>query len=375
MPSAPKPRVGLDVRLAYYTAGGISRYIRHLAAELPAREPAFDYTQFYHRRDSATFSPLARRVNCWTPAHHQLERLALAAEIMPYRLDLLHSPDFIPPLAGYRRSIITVHDLTFLLYPQFLTAESRRYYNDQIRWAVKRCDAISADSHATKADLTRLLDVAPDKITVIHLGLEPVFSPDEPAGDGDAERLMRLKLAPGYLLFVGTFEPRKNVSGLLRAYAALRRRWPDAPDLVLAGRQGWLFDSMVVLIQELRLASCTHFLAEVAEADLPALYRQAKAFVLPSYYEGFGFTLLEAMGCGTPAVVANRASLPEIAGDAAILVEPDDAESIADALYRTMTDNAQRAQMRQRGLERAAQFTWERTAQDTLDLYHRVLSK
>jgi glycosyltransferase involved in cell wall biosynthesis len=122
------------------------------------------------------------------------------------------------------------------------------------------------------------------------------------------------------------------------------------------------------------VANCTHFLAEVAEADLPTLYRQSKAFVLPSYYEGFGFTLLEAMGCGTPAVVANRASLPEIAGDAAILVDPDDPESIADALYRTMTDNAQRAQMRQRGLERAAQFTWEHTAQATLDLYHRVLS-
>ena len=106
----------------------------------------------------------------------------------------------------------------------------------------------------------------------------------------------------------------------------------------------------------------------------PALYRQATAFVLPSHYEGFGFTLLEAMGCGTPAVVANRASLPEIAGDAAILVEPDDAESIAEALYQTLTDSGKRAYMRQRGLERAAQFTWKQTTQATLDLYHRVLS-
>jgi glycosyltransferase involved in cell wall biosynthesis len=373
MPSAQKPRVGLDVRLSYYTAGGISRYVRHIAAELPASDPAFDYTHFYHRRDAQRFSPQARRVSCWTPAHHRLERLALAAEIMPYGLDLLHSPDFIPPLGGYRRSIITVHDLTFLLYPQFLTPESRRYYNNQIRWAVKRCDAISADSYATKADLTKLLDVPPDKITVIHLGLEPAFSTNEPSSKADTERLLRLKLAPGYILFVGTFEPRKNVPGLLRAYAALRRRWPDAPDLVLAGRQGWLFDTVVALIQELQLASCTHFLSEVSEADLPALYRQAQAFVLPSYYEGFGFTLLEAMGCGTPSVVANRASLPEIAAEAALLVEPDDAETIADALYRTLTDEALRSQMRQRGLERAAAFTWQRTVQSTLDLYRHVL--
>ena len=367
--------MGLDVRLTYYTAGGISRYIRHLAAELPAQDPAFDYTHFYSRKDSATFSPLARRVQCWTPAHHRLERLALAAEILPYELDLLHSPDFIPPLSGYRRSIITVHDLTFLLYPEFLTVESRRYYNDQIRWAVNRCDAISADSNATKADLTHLLNVPPEKITVIHLGLEAAFSPAPPSGESDVERLRRLGLTSGYVLFVGTFEPRKNVPGLLRAYAALRRRWPGAPNLVLAGRQGWLFDSVVALIRELQLGSCTHFLSEVAETDLPALYRQAKAFVLPSYYEGFGFTLLEAMGCGTPAVAANRASLPEIAGEAALLVEPDDAESIADALYRALTDEALSGTLRERGLARAAQFSWERTVQATLDLYRQVLSK
>jgi glycosyltransferase involved in cell wall biosynthesis len=176
------------------------------------------------------------------------------------------------------------------------------------------------------------------------------------------------------LLFVGTFEPRKNVPGLLRAYAALRGRWPEAPDLVLAGRQGWLFDSVVGLIRELNLGRSVRFLAEVAETDLPALYRQAGAFALLSHYEGFGFTLLEAMGCGAPAVVANRASLPEIAGEAAILVEPDDADLAASALHRAMTDAAVRAQLRQRGLDRARQFTWERTAQATLDLYNRVLS-
>jgi glycosyltransferase involved in cell wall biosynthesis len=313
-------------------------------------------------------------VNCWTPAHHRLERLAMAVEILPSGLDLLHSPDFIPPLGGYRRSIITVHDLTFLLYPEFLTAESRRYYNDQIRWAVKRCDAISADSHATKADLIRLLDVPPEKITVIHLGLEAAFSPAPLGDDSDTECLRRLGLTSGYVLFVGTFEPRKNVPGLLAAYSALRRRWPGAPDLVLAGRQGWLFDTVVALVQELQLGSCTHFLSEVAEADLPALYRQSSAFVLPSYYEGFGFTLLEAMGSGTPAVAANRASLPEIASEAALLVEPDDAESIADALFRALTDDVLRGTLRERGLARAAQFSWERTAQATLDLYRQVLS-
>jgi glycosyltransferase involved in cell wall biosynthesis len=143
---------------------------------------------------------------------------------------------------------------------------------------------------------------------------------------------------------------------------------------VLAGRQGWLFDSVVGLVQELRLGDCVHFLAEAAEADLPALYRQASVFALLSHYEGFGFTVLEAMGCGTPAVIANRASLPEIASEAALLVEPDDPEAAADALYRCLTEPTLRTDLRQRGLARAANFTWERTAEATLELYRRVLA-
>ena len=374
MISARRPRVGLDVRLTHYTAGGIARYVRHLATDLPALGAEYDYTHFYHRRQTETFSGVARRISCWTPAHHRLERLALAAEIAPYRLDLMHSPDFIPPAAGYRRSIVTVHDLTFLLYPEFLTPESRRYYNDQIHWAVTHCHAISADSQSTKEDLMRLLGVTPERITVIHLGLEPVFKPSEPGGAAQAaQTLTRLGLSAGYVLFVGTFEPRKNVAGLLQAYAALRARWKAAPDLVLAGRQGWLFDSAMALIEKLRLAGCVHIRSELPEIDLPNLYRSAGVFILPSHYEGFGFTVLEAMGCGTPVIVANRASLPEIAGDAAIRVEPDDPEAMADALYRALTDVDLRRDLIQRGLRQASGFTWERTAQATLDLYRCVL--
>lgn len=364
-------RIGLDVRLTYYTGGGIARYIRHLAADLPSLDPANAHTHFYRRGQRETFSDRARRVDCWTPAHHRLERLALSAELMPHRLDLLHSPDFIPPLAGFRRSVITVHDLTFLLYPEFLTPESRRYYNDQIAWAVRRADAISADSHATKADLVARLKVPPAKVTVIHLGLDHGFQPETP---GSAAHLTTLGLAPGYVLFVGTFEPRKNVPGLLRAYASLRSRLPDAPPLVLAGRRGWLFDQALGLMRELHLEPHVRLLEEVSDPQLRALYHGAGVFVLPSHYEGFGFTVLEAMASGTPAVVANRASLPEIAGEAALLVNPDQPEEMASAIERVLTDSALRVDLVGRGLARAACFTWEQTARSTLDLYQRVLA-
>ena len=364
-------RLGLDVRLTYYTGGGIARYIRSLAAELPALDSVNEHRHFYRRGHAETFSTVARRVDCWTPAHHRLERLALSVELAPHRLDLLHSPDFIPPLGGGRRSIITVHDLTFLLYPEFLTAESRRYYNAQIAWAVRRAHAISADSHATKADLVERLSVPPEKITVIHLGLDPGFQPDS---GGAAGTVAALGLSPGYVLFVGTFEPRKNVPGLLAAYAALRARLPDAPLLVLAGRRGWLFDQVKQRLGALKLEPYVRFLPEVTEAQLRALYQAAGVLALPSHYEGFGFPVLEAMASGCPAVIANRASLPEIAGEAGLLVDPEAPEGIADALYRVLTETALRETLVAHGLRQARRFTWSATARATLALYRQVLA-
>src|SRR5262249_49083172 len=156
-------------------------------------------------------------------------------------------------------------------------------------------------------------------------------------------------------------------------YSRLRQQWPDAPRLVLAGRRGWLFDDSLRRVAELGLTPHIDVLTELPEADLPALYRGAGLFVLLSHYEGFGFTLLEALGWGVPAVISNRASLPEIAGDAAILVNPDDLEAAADGLYRALSDSTLRADLITRGLAQAARFTWERTARATLELYGTVL--
>jgi glycosyltransferase involved in cell wall biosynthesis len=366
-------RIGLDVRLPYYTRGGISKYIWNLARALPTLAPEYAHFHFYRRGHAQTFSARARRVDCWTPAHHPLEALTLSGEIAPYRLDLLHSPDFIPPLVGGRRTVITVHDLTFLLHPEFLTATSRRYYNGQIERAVKQAHAIAADSQATKDDLGRLLNVPPDKVTVIHLGLDADYHPL--AVDEFSPTLTRLNLAPGYLLCVGTFEPRKNVPGLLRAYAQLRQRFPAAPSLVLVGNKGWLFGDAVALMLELKIESQVRVLENLPAPDLPAVYNGAGALALVSHYEGFGFPVLEAMGCGVPCVIADRASLPEIAGDAALQVNPDDTEAISAALYRALSDSALRESLRVKGLERVQHFTWEKTARETLALYARVLQE
>jgi len=363
--------IGLDARLTYYTGGGISQYIRQLASRLPGLDPENRYTVFHRRGQAETLSPDGTRADLFTPAHHPLERLTLSMELGLRGLDLLHSPDFIPPYYGGRRSLITVHDLTFIHYPEFLTPGSRRYYKSQIHSAVRRADHISADSYFTRDDLIRLLDVPSEKITVIHLACNADFRrmPEEQVGPV----LARLGLAPGYILFVGTFEPRKNIPGLLRAYTRLRKIWQGAPPLVLAGRRGWLFEPVRALIDEPGLERHVRLLEELSGADLPALYNGASAFILPSHYEGFGIPLLEAMACGIPSLVANRASLPELAGEAALLLDPDDPDQMADQLHRALTDEALQQALRSRGLERVKQFGWEETAQKTVGLYKKVM--
>jgi glycosyltransferase involved in cell wall biosynthesis len=366
-------RLGLDLRLPYYTGGGIARYLQHLARWLPALAPQHTHLHVYRRGHRDNYSAQARRLACWTPPHHRFERYALSAELLPHRLDLWHAPDFIPPAFGYRRVVSTIHDLTFVRYPQFLTPDSRRYYNDQIRWAVAHAHALAADSFATRDDLVNLLDVPPDRISVIHLGLDTeTFGvlPDHVVNS----TLGRLGLSRGYVLFVGTFEPRKNVPGLLQAYARLRAHAPDAPPLVLVGRPGWLFDEAMQTLRDLRLEAHVRQLPDLPAADLPAVYNGAGVFVLPSHYEGFGFPVLEAFACGVPTVIADRASLPELAGDAALRVTPDDAEAIASALARALSDTTLRADLRAKGFARLPHFRWENTAKATLALYEKVLS-
>ncbi len=366
-------RIGLDARLAYYQQGGITQYIYQIIDEIARLDSQNHYLILHSRRDprNLTAAPTQRRITCWTPAHHPLERLALAAELLPHRLDLLHSPDYIPPLSTGFRQVISVHDLTFLRYPQYMTAESLAYYAGHIHKAACRADHILTDSQAIRAEIIDLLSVSSDRVTAIPLGVHARFRPLQ---QGDIrETLARFDLTPGYILFVGTIEPRKNITGLLHAYARLRADLPDLPQLVLVGSKGWLYEDIFRIHDDLGLAGHTRWLHEFTAEDLPALYNGAAVFCLPSFYEGFGFPPLEAMACGVPVVVSNCSSLPEVVGDAGILIDPGDADSIADGLRRVLLDGETAADLRGRGLERAALFQWSRTARETLAIYRQVL--
>ena len=367
-------RIGIDARIAYYAQGGISSYVLHLLEALAAFDADTAYRVLYSRKDRRSALPRSnfRSVRCWTPSHHKLERWTLGVEIARLGLDLLHSPDFIPPTFGFQRSVITIHDLNFLYYPQFLTAESRRYYNHQIEWAVRRTAHILADSHATKSDLVTMLAVPPEKVTVVHLAADPTF---RPLPEAEIRRVSaQYGLKPGYLLFVGTLEPRKNVPGLLQSYRLLLNQRKSIAPLVLVGGKGWLHEEVFERVETLHLTGGVRFLHDVPDIDLPALYNGASLLVSPSFYEGFGLPALEAMACGTPVVAAERASLPEVVGDAGVLVNPDEPEAIAEGLAAVLGDPALWARLREAGLARAAQFTWEKTARETLAIYQKVLA-
>jgi len=367
-------RIGIDARIAHYSGGGIRNYVVHLLESLAELDGDGDYCILHSRKDD-TFSSLDgsfRSVACWTPSHHRLERWTLSVEIARLGLELLHSPDFIPPTFGYDRSVITVHDLNFLYYPRFLTAESRRYYNGQIEWAVEHADHILADSHATEADLTSLLDVAPDKVTVVHLAADPSFRPVPEAAA--RQTAASYDLEPGFLLFVGTLEPRKNVPGLLLAYRIVLDEKVTNEPLVLVGGKGWLYEEIFDRVEALDLENHVHFVHGVPDADLPGLYSAASVLAMPSFYEGFGLPALEAMSCGTPVVVADRASLPEVVGDAGQLIDPEDPGDIAGALKRVLTDESERERMREAGLKQAEAFSWTRVARETRAVYEELLT-
>ncbi len=364
--------IGLDARLTYYRVGGISTYIRESVKALEALDQENRYTIFHSRKARETVTTRFQRANLWTPSHHRLERLAWSVELTRFRLDVLHSTDYIPPFWGARRHVITIHDLSFLLYPQYITADTKRYYSDQIRAAAAQADHILTISEASKADIVRLLGVAPEKITVQACGVDGTYRP-LPADQVEAVRRAH-DLPSEYFLHVGTIEPRKNIIGLVTAYRELINRMPDLPPIVLVGKPGWHFDTIMNEVREIGVDKHLIWRENISRGDLPAVYNGALAVVMPSHYEGFGLPPLEGMACGVVPVVSNRSSLPEVVGDVGLLVDPDQPSMIAAALEKVLGDSKWRSEMRQRGLLRAAQFTWERTARIALSVYHRVVS-
>lgn len=368
-------RIGIDARLLGYRQAGIGKYTRQLIEHLVPLATDEQFVVLHSRKDGRSLvdDPHFERRATFTPPHHRLEQWILPLETYRLGFDLLHSPDFIPPFRRNYKSIITVHDLAFLKFPHFVTKDSAHHYG-HIDQAVRNTDHIIAVSHSTREDIVALLGADEEKITVIHEAADPIFQPisDETML---AEVRARHSLNLPYIFFLSTIEPRKNLTTLLHAFRQLLDAYPTVRGvtLAIAGEKGWFYEEVFDTIESLRLGDAVRYLGRVPLADLPALLNGATAHVHPSFYEGFGLTPLEAMATGTPTIVSNVSSLPEVVGDAGLQVPPEDVEAWADAIYRMLSDEELRTTLSEKGLKRAAQFSWHKAAQQHLDLYHKIV--
>ena len=293
-------------------------------------------------------------------------------ELRQLGTDVVHFTNGMMPVASPLPTVVTIHDMSLTLYPQYHPPRRVLLNRPLVNLAARRADAIITVSESARRDIVSVYGVAPSRVHVVHEAAAPSFTPV-----ADLARLHHVRSAYGladrFILYVGTIEPRKNLPMLIEAFAR-RKQAGDLPhQLVCAGPYGWLCADVERLIDRLRLRDQVRFTGYVSFADLPALYTMAEMFVFPSVYEGFGLPVIEAMACGTPVVTADVAALAEVAGGAAVHVASLDVEALGETLVALANDPERRAALSARGLERAREFSWRRAALETLAVYRHVV--
>lgn len=387
-------RITIDYTPAIHQSAGIARLTREIVRAVLASGAPHEFRLFVMGRPVPGV-PLSNLMN----TRELPLRVSRLSDRWLYRLwfranlpvpvqrfsgpcDLYHATDFVlPPLRRGTPSVLTVHDLSFERDPDAAPPRLIPFLKRVVPDSAHRATHIIADSHATARDLTALYDVPPEKITVIHSGVDARFVPYRDTLYMQRRRDYVLKKYDighvPFILTVGTMQRRKNHLRLVQAFAKLAGATSSArtPTLVIAGGKGWLYDEVHAEVQRLGLSERVKFIGYVEDTDLPHLYRAASVFAFPSTYEGFGLPLLEAMASGVPVVTSNVSSLPEVVGDAGLQVDPLDVDALARALEQALNDEIWRRHCIARGLARAAQFTWQRAAQQLLAVYERVLQQ
>jgi glycosyltransferase involved in cell wall biosynthesis len=370
--------IGIDAsRAAAARRTGTENYSLHLIRELLVQGGEHRFRLYFNQSPPAGLLPAGAEQwvmpwpRLWTHAR-------LSWEMVARPPDLLFVPSHVLPLIHPRRSVVTVHDLGYHYYPQAHTLFQNVYLRWSTHYNARTATCVLADSEATRRDLLQYYHIDGDKIAVVYPGRDESLVPV-----ADPVRLAAIRARYGipgpYLLYVGTLHPRKNLGRLIAAFAAnfhspaasLRSLFSDL-HLVLAGQKGWLYDDIFAQVRRLRLEDRVLLTGYVPDEDLPALLSGALAFVFPSLYEGFGLPVLEAMACGTPVICSRVSSLPEVAGDAALLVDPHDIDDLAQALAQMVAGDELRRELVARGSRQVARFSWQRCAGQVLDILETV---
>lgn len=362
-------RIGFDISKLPPPRDGLGTYARALLRALieeAAEDDSFVLYDALQPVDSATWETFIAEV----PASRR-DVLVRGDRPGPRasEVDVFHATCWQCPPASFRgRLVFTCFDLTVSSHPEAHTVDNRIHCLHGLLTAAERDAMFVTLTHDTASALRTWLEVPETRIEVVPAAVDRVTMPEEATV---ATVLRTHDLAPGYVLAVGTLEPRKNLARLIDAWATLPEGLRDRHPLVLVGGRGWKLDALDARLETPGVADAVRRLGVVEDGDLPALYRAAGAFVYPSLAEGFGFPVLEAMTCGAPVLTSRASCLPEVAGDAALLVDPTDAEAIRDGLRRLLTDDALTHTLRAAGPPHAARFSWRRAARATLALYRR----
>jgi glycosyltransferase involved in cell wall biosynthesis len=376
-------RIALNAQLlssaATYRTAGISRVIRHLLAELPrvpGDEQYIVYAPFSDPNRRLLATPRFRTRLTRLPMDRPAVRIAMEQTVLPIELvregaDLLHALSFVSPMAWRGPTVVTVYDLSFLRFPEVYNRANRLYLGTFTPPSLRRADRVITISEDARRDVIELCGVAPERVTPILLAADERFRPSPP---DQVEAFRRRRGLPGrFVLYQGTLQPRKNVETLVRAYALLRSQGSDDHILVLAGPRGWQDEPIFDLIRQLGLEEMVRFPGFVPDEEQALWYSSAAVFAFPSRYEGFGLPLLEAMACGAPVVSSSASSLPEVVGDAGLLVDPSDVEGLCSALRQLLEDASLRQALSVAGRARAKKFSWRRMASETVRVYREVL--
>jgi glycosyltransferase involved in cell wall biosynthesis len=376
--------IGIDYTAAVHQSAGIGRYTREMVKALAELDPEMlqsQYRLFVADASKNSVPALPGPNFTWHPSRlterwlarlwYRL-RLPLWVESWTGPLDLFHEPDFVlPPSKPGTRTLITIHDLSFVRQPDSIMPGMEAHLNKWVPHSVRRADHVIAVSEATRQDLIELYQTPPEKITTLYHGVTTAFKPiKEPTKLAAVRQKYKLDDRP-FILSVSTIQARKNYKRLIQAFAQIDSSY----SLVIGGSKGWYYQDIFAEVVRLDLEKRVHFPGFVADADLPALYSAASLFVYPSLYEGFGLPVLEAMACGTPVVVSNQSSLPEVVGEAGLLVDPYDVEALTAAMSEVLAETEVRQQLSEAGQAQAKKFTWKKTATQLLKLYHTLIAE
>jgi len=365
--------VGIDASRAVTTRPtGTETYSRCLIREMLRLSPPYVfrlYTRF--RPPEATFPGAETRV---IPFPRMWTHLRLSWEMLRVPPDVLFVPAHVLPLIRPRLSLVTVHDLGFLRFPQAHPVCQRLYLLLSTRWNVRVASHVIADSVATKQDITRYYRVDPDKVSVVYPGVDETLSPVQNQASIDQVK-RRYGINGRYLLYLGTLQPRKNLSRLVKAFAEILPDVDQDMKLVLAGKPGWLTGDLFEQIDRLELEQRVVLPGYIANQDKAAILSGAQAFVFPSLYEGFGLPVLEAQACGCPVITSTTSSLTEVAGSSALLVDPSSREALASAMRRLVVDPELRVQLAKAGYENVRRFSWVSAARQVLGIIDSLVEE